>query len=47
MQGITMDNIELKNLILENPDLPLLVFATEKANSGEWSTELASSTLPL
>ena len=42
MQGITMDNIELKNLILENPDLPLVVFATEEANSGEWSTELAS-----
>lgn len=42
MQGITMDNKELKNLILENPDLPLLIFATEEANSGEWSTELAS-----
>lgn len=42
MQGILFDNKELKNLILENPDLPLLVFATEEANSGEWSTELAS-----
>lgn len=42
MQGILIDNTELKNLILENPDLPLLVFATEEANSGEWSAELAS-----
>ena len=42
MQGILMDNTELKTLILENPDLPLLVFATEEANSGEWYTELAS-----
>lgn len=42
MQGIVTDNTELKNLILENPTLPLLVFATEDANSGEWSKELAS-----
>lgn len=42
MQGILTDNIKLKNLILENPDLPLLCFATEEANSGEWYTELAS-----
>ncbi len=42
MQGILTDNKELKNLILENLDLPLLVFATEDANSGEWSSELAS-----
>lgn len=42
MQGILAENKELKKLILENPDLPLLAFATEDANSGEWSTELAS-----
>lgn len=42
MQGIVTDNTELKKLILENPNLPLLVFATEYANSGEWSAELAS-----
>lgn len=42
MQGIVTDNTELKKLILENPELPLLIFATEDANSGEWSTELAS-----
>jgi hypothetical protein len=42
MQGILTDNKKLKNLILENPDLPLLCFATEDANSGEWNCELAS-----
>lgn len=42
MQGILTDNAELKRLILENPNLPLLVFATEEANSGEWYSELAS-----
>lgn len=42
MQGIVTDNKELKRLILENPELPLLCFATEEANHGEWSTELAS-----
>lgn len=42
MQGIVTDNTELKKIILENPDLPLLIFATEEANGGEWSVELAS-----
>ena len=42
MQGIVTDNTELKKLILENPDLPLLIFATDEANNGEWSSELAS-----
>lgn len=37
------DNTELKKLILENPDLPLLFFATDEANSGNWSSELASA----
>lgn len=42
MQGILTDNAELKKLILENLDLPLLAMATESANSGEWDTEIAS-----
>lgn len=37
------DNKELKNLILKNPDLPLLFFATDEANNGEWSSMLASA----
>lgn len=42
MQGMLIDNTELKKLILENPGLPLLVFVTEDANSGEFNMELAS-----
>lgn len=42
MQGVVTDNAELKKLIIENPNLPLLIFVTEDANSGEWSVELAS-----
>ena len=34
---------ELKQLIIENPDLPLIFFATDEANSGDWSSELASA----
>ena len=34
---------ELKQLIIENPDLPLIFFATEEANSGEYSSELADA----
>ena len=30
------DTTELRKLILENPDLPLIVFAGEEAWSGEW-----------
>lgn len=30
---------ELKELIIENPDLPLLIFVDEEAYSGEWSYE--------
>lgn len=33
---------ELKQLILDNPELPLLVFASEDANRGEWGYEQAS-----
>lgn len=35
------DSAELRKLLNENPDLPLLVFATDEANSGNYSTELA------
>jgi len=28
---------ELRELILKNPDLPMLVFAGEECNNGEWS----------
>lgn len=42
MWGMLIDNTELKKLILENPSLPLLVFATEDANKGEFNMELAS-----
>lgn len=33
------DTSELRNLILENPDLPLLIFVGEEAWSGEYSYE--------
>ncbi len=33
------DTTILKNLILENPDLPLLVFVGEEAHSGEYAYE--------
>ena len=31
------DTTELRNLIIENPDLPLLIFAGEEAWQGEWN----------
>lgn len=31
------DTTELRKLIIENPDLPLLIFAGEEAWQGEWS----------
>lgn len=36
------DSTELKKLLQENPSLPLLVFATDEANKGNWFSELAS-----
>ena len=36
------DNTELKELILQNPTLPLLFFATDEANSVEYQTESCS-----
>ena len=35
------DTTELRKLILENPELPLLIFCGEEAWSGEWGYELA------
>ena len=34
---------ELKQLIIENPDLPLIFFATYEANRGEYSSEFADA----
>lgn len=34
------DSAELRKLIVENPDLPLLCFAGEGANTGEYPCEL-------
>lgn len=41
-QGILFDNKELKKLIEENPELPLIVFATEDCNTGNYAYELCS-----
>ena len=35
------DSVELRNLIISNPDLPLLVFCGEDSWSGEYPYELA------
>lgn len=36
------DTTELRKMIIDNPELPLLVFASEDANSGENSWEYAN-----
>lgn len=33
------DTTNLKNLIVENPDLPLIIFAGEESNRGEYAYE--------
>lgn len=38
------DTKELKNLILSNPELPLIIFAGEEAYNGECSYEMAEVT---
>ena len=38
------DTSILRNLILENPDLPVLIFCGEDAWSGEWSYTQADAT---
>lgn len=35
------DTAELRNLILENPELPVLIYCGEESWSGEYSYELA------
>ena len=37
--GLLTATDELRKLILENPDLPMLVFAGEDCNRGEWCYE--------
>lgn len=37
------DTSNLRKLILENPDLPLLIFCGEEAWSGDWAYEQAVS----
>lgn len=40
--GTSLDNtIELRKLLLENPDLPLVIFAGEESYCGEYSYNLA------
>ena len=34
--GLLHATDELRELILQNPELPLLVFAGEDSNNGEW-----------
>ena len=34
--GLLHSTEELRNLIIENPDLPLLVFAGQDCNCGDW-----------
>ena len=34
--GLTHKSDELKKLILENPDLPIVVLASDEANCGDW-----------
>lgn len=38
------DTKELKNLILSNPELPLIIFAGNEAYKGEYSYEMAEVT---
>lgn len=41
--SLTKSSDELKKLILENPDLPIVVLAGEDANDGYWSWMYCSS----
>ena len=34
--GLTHKSDELKKLIMENPDLPIIVLASDDANCGDW-----------
>ena len=41
--GLLTATDDLRKLILENPDVPLLVFAGQDCNSGDWSYMTCSS----
>lgn len=41
--SLTKNSDELKKLILENPDLPIVVLAGDDANSGYWGWTYCSS----
>ncbi len=41
--GIVHDTAELRKLIAENPDLPIVVFVGEEAYSGEWGYEYCTN----
>lgn len=41
--SLTKNSDELKKLILENPDLPIVVLAGEEANDGYWGWMYCSS----
>ena len=41
--GLLKGNEEIRKLILDNPDLPLVFMATEDANIGEYSTMFCAS----
>lgn len=40
--GFAQSTKTLRELILENPDLPLVMLATDEANDGEWSMKFCS-----
>lgn len=41
--GLSHKTDELKKLIAENPDLPIVVLASEEANCGEWCWQYCCS----
>lgn len=41
--GIVHDTAELRKLIAENPDLPIVVLVGEEAYSGEWGYEYCTN----
>lgn len=40
--GFAKSTEKLRKLILENPDLPMVVLANDEANNGDWSTMFCS-----
>lgn len=41
--GLTHNTSELRKLIAENPDLPIVVLASDDANNGNWSWQYCFS----